>query len=64
MTTINGEPVSIEEMTVSTYLAQAGFAAERVVVELNLEILPKDTWDTTVIKDGDRVEILNFVGGG
>ena len=36
----------------------------QVVVELNEEIIKRDTYDTTVLKDGDVVEILQFMGGG
>jgi thiamine biosynthesis protein ThiS len=33
-------------------------------VELNLEIAPRDRWERTFLKDGDRLEIVHFVGGG
>jgi sulfur carrier protein len=37
---------------------------DRVAVELNLDIVPRATWESTVLKDGDRLEIVHFVGGG
>ena len=37
---------------------------QRIAVELNEEILPKANYAATVLKDGDVVEIVNFVGGG
>ena len=49
-TVINPEPVEV--------------TSERVAVELNLEILPKDQYDTRQLMDGDRVEVVAFVGGG
>ena len=37
---------------------------DRVAVELNREIVPRDRWSETLLKDGDRLEIVHFVGGG
>jgi thiamine biosynthesis protein ThiS len=37
---------------------------DRVAVELNREIVPRDRWSQTMLKDGDRLEIVQFVGGG
>lgn len=64
MVVINGEAVQAQGMTISTYLAQAGYDPERVVVEQNLNILTKEALESTVIQDGDTIEILCFVGGG
>jgi thiamine biosynthesis protein ThiS len=38
--------------------------SDRVAVELNREIAPRDRWHQTILKDGDRLEIVHFVGGG
>lgn len=64
MTTINGETVNAEGMTVQAYLEGAGYNPERVVVERNREIVPKSEYATTVILAEDLLEILCFVGGG
>lgn len=64
MVTINGESVNAAGKTVAQYIAEAGYNAERVVVERNLVILKKEELGDTVLEDGDSVEILNFVGGG
>lgn len=64
MVTINGEQVSAQDMTISAYLAQEGYEPSRVVVEYNRSILPRDSWNSTTIRDGDSIEILCFVGGG
>ena len=64
MARINGEQTDVRGMTVAEYLAYAGFDPERVVVERNLDILPKSEYATTVILDEDLLEILCFVGGG
>ena len=52
-------PVSISEL-----LQQLEIDARRVAVELNLAVVKKAAYQSSVIKDGDEVEIVNFVGGG
>ena len=64
MVTVNGEAVAAEGMTLSEYLAQAGYATKRVAVELNGDIVPKAAYDDTRLSAGDEVEIVAFVGGG
>jgi sulfur carrier protein len=64
MLTINGESVEAAGLTIADYLDRAGYNAQRVVVEVNLTIVSRPLWQTTVLQDGDKVEILNFVGGG
>ena len=62
---INGEDrefVSIS--TVSTLLEQLNMKPDRVAVELNRELLPRDRWAATQLRDGDTLEIVHFVGGG
>ena len=61
---VNGEPTSIEAMSVAAYLDSLKIDPRRVAVELNLEILPKDGYGRTLLKEGDRLEIVHFVGGG
>lgn len=62
---LNGEERGfLDGLTVSALLEGIGIQKERVAVELNLEIVPKKNFEDTVLKDGDRVEIVNFVGGG
>ena len=58
MVKINGEENLLE------YLKEAGFEPERVVVERNLDIIPKDEFGNTIIQDEDVIEVLRFVGGG
>jgi sulfur carrier protein len=50
--------------TITGLLAQLGLNSGRVAIEYNLHILPKSTWDQTQVADGDRLEIVQFVGGG
>ena len=61
---VNGEEQTIESTSVLAYLKEIEIDPQRVAVELNLDILPKGEYDTTQLKDGDRIEIVHFVGGG
>ena len=64
MVKINGEEKEIAGKNLLEYLKEAGFEPERVVVERNLEIIPKDRLGDILIQDEDVIEVLNFVGGG
>lgn len=64
MICINGEKIEKEEIKLSSYLEENEINPQRIAVELNGEILPKSQYGDTVLKDGDIVEIVNFVGGG
>ncbi|MGN0503357.1 MAG: sulfur carrier protein ThiS [Ruminococcus sp.] len=64
MICINGEKIEKAEILLSAYLEENGINPQRIAVELNGEILPKTQYCNTVLKDGDVVEIVNFVGGG
>ncbi len=61
---INGEKKEIGPLTVVGLLESLEIDPRRVAVELNLEILPKTDYETTTLQDGDRIEIVHFVGGG
>jgi len=64
---INGEPREFTEpsLALSALLAEKlGMKGDRVAVELNREIVRRRQWESTVLKDGDRLEIVHFVGGG
>ena len=50
--------------TLSSLVEQLGMKPDRVAVELNREIVPRDRWNQTSLSDGDRLEIVHFVGGG
>ena len=64
MVKINGEEKEIAGKNLLEYLKEAGFEPERVVVERNLDIIPKDELGNTIIQDEDAIEVLRFVGGG
>jgi thiamine biosynthesis protein ThiS len=63
--TLNGEPFEIDQpLTVAELLARLAIDPRRVAVEHNLEILRRNLFADTMVHDGDRIEIVNFVGGG
>ena len=64
MVKINGENLDKDGKTVSEVLADMEINGQRVAVELNEEIVPKAKYGETVLKDGDKVEVVHFVGGG
>ena len=62
---LNGDPYELAEpLTVTALLARLDIDARRVAVEHNLIVLKRTAFDATVVRDGDQVEIVNFVGGG
>jgi sulfur carrier protein len=61
---INGENRDVSEKTVLGLLESLGIDPRRVAVELNMDILPKAEYTEKTIADGDRIEIVHFVGGG
>jgi thiamine biosynthesis protein ThiS len=62
---LNGDSVELASpMTIGALLAQLEIDGRRVAVEHNLTVLKRATFDITEIKDGDQIEIVNFVGGG
>ena len=62
---LNGEAVETAEgSTIATLLTQLGIGRERVAVELNAAIVPKAGYEQQLLSDGDKIEIVHFVGGG
>jgi sulfur carrier protein len=62
---VNGEDKScVAQTTLPELLQQLGFNPRLVAVEYNGEILHRQFWDDTVMKVGDRIEIVTIVGGG
>ena len=65
MITINGTQTTLStDLTVAEYLEQNQYQVKRIAVELNGDILPKYSYSDTMLKDGDRLEVVTFVGGG
>ena len=62
---LNGEPHELDSpVTISTLLARLEIDARTVAVELNLEVVKKAAYESSVVNHGDAIEIVNFVGGG
>ncbi|MGG1601002.1 sulfur carrier protein ThiS [Paenibacillus naphthalenovorans] len=62
---VNGEPREMDNVsTVAEMLAAFKLENKILVVELNKEIIERGTYNETHLNDGDRVEIVHFVGGG
>ena len=64
MVKINGNEVLCEGSSLAEYLAGTRYDVRRIAVERNGEIVPKSQYESTVLEDGDVVEIVSFVGGG
>lgn len=64
MVRINGEEKAAEGMTVAAYLEAESFNTARIVVERNGEIVPRERYAATVLRAGDEVEVVCFMGGG
>ena len=63
--TLNGEDYSHSgEPTVAGLLTALELEARKIAVERNREIVPRSLYDDTPVSDGDRIEIVQFVGGG
>jgi sulfur carrier protein len=65
---INGEERDFSDapslFTLAALVESLGIKADRVAVELNRDIVPRDRWAETRLTDGDRLEVVHFVGGG
>lgn len=62
--TVNGESRTTTTLSVLDYLRSLEIDPARVAVELNRDILPKGEYASTLLKQGDQLEIVHFVGGG
>ena len=62
MIIVNGKEINLtEDTTVAEYLEQNQYQVKRIAVELNGDILPKYSYSDTMLKDGDRLEVVTFV---
>jgi len=63
--TVNEEPQRLQPgATVADLVATLGLGPRRIAVEVNREIVPRSTYAATLLRDGDAIEIIHFVGGG
>jgi thiamine biosynthesis protein ThiS len=62
---VNGESRSItDQLTLSELVEELSLSPARIAVELNGEVVRRDNWSETVLSEGDRLEVVHFVGGG
>lgn len=64
---INGEERTFDSaapFTVAALVENLGMKSDRVAIELNRDIVPRDHWPQTILNEGDRLEVVHFVGGG
>jgi len=62
---INGDEKSFAKpLSLAELIEQLGMKGDRVAVELNREIVARADWTQTLLNDGDRLEVVHFVGGG
>ena len=61
---INGQEQNLASATLAQLIEQLGMKQDRVAVELNRNIVPRDQWPETRLAEGDQLEIVHFVGGG
>ena len=65
MITVNGKETEAKlPVTAEEYLTESGYRISHIAVELNGEILPKRLYAETILRDGDVLEVVSFVGGG
>ncbi len=62
---VNGKTTEVpEKASVAALVEQLQLGAKRIAVEVNAELVVKKDWPAKTLNDGDRVEIVSFVGGG
>ena len=62
---INGEPKELSEIIrLSELLQRLDLPSQRIAVEINKTVIRRKDWENTDVNDGDRIEVVHFVGGG
>lgn len=61
---VNGEQQNVPVKTIADLVAHKGLESQSLIVELNRNIIKQEQWSSVQLKAGDRLELLNFVGGG
>ena len=65
MITVNGKEIELKEpLTLEVFLSESHYNLKRIAVEMNGEIVPKSAYSTTILHNGDKLEVVSFVGGG
>lgn len=61
---LNGKPATTAASDCAALVAELGLAGQRVALERNQQMVPRSGWAATALAEGDRIEIVHFVGGG
>ena len=61
---LNGEEVDVAVKTIAALITDLKLESRMLAVECNMEVVPKSAYETTDLKDGDRIEIVHMIGGG
>jgi sulfur carrier protein len=62
---VNGESRDVpDSLTLTEFIEHLALAPERLAIELNRQVVRRTLWPQTILKEGDRIEIVHFVGGG
>jgi sulfur carrier protein len=62
---INGQDYELSGVaTLSDLVVELGMKRDRIAIELNRDLIPRDRWTATQLREGDKLEIVHFVGGG
>ena len=64
MVKVTGEMLDLAGKTITEYLSTTNYDPKRIAVERNGDIVFKSQYSTTVLEDGDSIEVVSFVGGG
>ena len=61
---LNGEDRNVQAATLSELVSELQLEKRMIAIECNLEVIPKSEYDTTALKEGDRIELVHMIGGG
>jgi sulfur carrier protein len=61
---VNGETIQTDSATIAQLLNELGIIQKTMAAAINMEIVKKEKWNEATIKEGDKIEFLQFVGGG
>lgn len=64
MVIVNGRELPTPDADLRTFLTDAGYPLDRIAVERNAELVPRARYAETRLADGDRLEVVHFMGGG
>lgn len=62
--TLNGEQIDIEQKTLLRLIVDMGLESKVMAAAINMQVVKKEDWDKALLKESDKIELLQFVGGG